>query len=188
MRRPTALSFTLLLVAGACVVAPSTTAPAPAPVPIETAVTEARLAFISIRGELPDLGAEALPPPLLDSLMENTPVLLDLTLNPPLEVALEGADGTYESLTDCQFGPVKANSISVPTGSHHMLLDVHLGDPDTYAANMLSCEYDPAIATDASLGTKARVRGCFLPQSVSIPTAIQWVLNPLPATACGIGD
>lgn len=187
MRRPTALSLILLLASGACVVAPSTTELAPAPVPIETAVTEARLAFISIRGTLPDPAAEALPP-LLDSLMENTPVLLDLTLNPPLQVTLKGADGTYEGLAECPFGPVEADEISVPTGSNHMLLDVRLGDPDAYAANLLSCEYDPAIATDAGLGTKARVRGCFLPQSVSIPTAIQWVLSPLPATACGIGD
>jgi hypothetical protein len=42
--------------------------------------------------------------------------------------------------------------------------------------------------TDDNPGTVYRLRGCFLPQSVSIPTAVQWVLNPLPASACGLGD
>ena len=57
-----------------------------------------------------------------------------------------------------------------------------------YHANLFTCEYDPARATEDDPGTTYRLRGCFLPQSVSIPTAVQWVLNPLPASACGLGD
>ncbi len=69
-----------------------------------------------------------------------------------------------------------------------MLLDVRLGTPESHPSNLLSCEYDTAFLTDESVGEVWRLRGCFLPQSVSIPTAVQWVLNPLPASACGIGD
>jgi len=173
---------------GACIIAPSSTDLAPQQVRVETVVTDARLAFVGITGALPEESSEGLPPALLDSLMENTPVRLDLTINPPLEVTAKGEDASYPPLTQCTFGPVDAGEISVPTGSNHMLLDVRLGARETFAANLLSCEYAPAVATEENPGTAVRVRGCFLPQPVSIPTAVQWVLSPLPASACGIGD
>lgn len=188
MRHLKYLPLMLAAALGACVIAPSTTELVPAQVQVETVVTDARLAFIGITGALPEEGGEGLPPALLDSLMENTPVRLDLTINPPLEVTAKGEDGFYHPLTECAFGPLDAGEVSVPTGSNHMLLDVRLGARETFAANLLSCEYAPAVATQESPGTAVRVRGCFLPQPVSIPTAVQWVLSPLPASACGIGD
>jgi hypothetical protein len=172
---------------GACVIAPSTTELAPAPEPVVTQVTEARLAFIGITGTLPELGND-LPPALLDGLNDNVPVRLDLTLQPPLEPTIESADGTYGPIPDCAFGTQDAKEISVPTGSNHMLLSVRMGTPEDHPANLFSCEYDPANITDEDLGVSYRLRGCFLPQSVSIPTAVLWVMNPLPASACGIGD
>lgn len=188
MRIPNLLAMAATAALSACIIAPTSTELADQPVRVETVVTDARLAFIAITGALPEEGAEGLPPALLDSLMENTPVRLDLTINPPLEVTAKGEDGFYHPLTNCAFGPVDADEVSVPTGSNHMLLDVRLGARETFAANLLSCEYAPAVATEQTPGTVVRVRGCFLPQSMSIPTAVQWVLSPLPATACGIGD
>lgn len=188
MRHLKLLPFALAAALSACVIAPSTTELAAQPVRVETMVTDARLAFVAISGTLPEEDGEGLPPALLDSLMENTPLRLDLTINPPLDVTVKGEDGFYHTLSDCTFGPVDAGEVSVPTGSNHMLLDIRLGARETFAANLLSCEYAPSVATDESAGTAVRVRGCFLPQPVSIPTAVQWVLSPLPAAACGIGD
>jgi hypothetical protein len=176
--------FTVL---GACVIAPSTTELAAPPEPVLTQVTEARLAFIGITGTLPEAGND-LPPTLLDGLNDNVPVRLDLTLQPPLEPTIQAADGSYGPIPDCAFGAMAAEEVSVPTGSNHMLLSVRMGTPEDHPANLFSCEYDPANITDETLGVSYRLRGCFLPQSVSIPTAVLWVLNPLPASVCGIGD
>jgi len=186
------MHFTRLIPAGlaallsACVIAPVTPELA---APELTTVTEARLAFIAVTGELPEAGEEDyLPPALFGPLMDRVPVLLDLTLRPPLEVAVMGEDGLYGPLPECGFGPVEAGEISVPTGSNHMLMSVRMGTPADHPANLLSCEYDPSAMTGESPGEVIHLRGCFLPQSVSIPTAVQWVLNPLPASACGLGD
>ncbi|MGA1341747.1 MAG: hypothetical protein ACO33A_01680 [Hyphomonas sp.] len=176
-----------LTVLSACVIAPSTTELAAPPEPVLTRVTEARLAFIAITGTLPEAGND-MPPGLLDGLSDTLPVRLDLTLQPPLAPAVESADGSYGPLPDCAFGAQPAREISVPTGSNHMLLSVRMGTPEDHPANLFSCEYDPGLQTDEAPGISYRLRGCFLPQSVSIPTAVLWVLNPLPATACGIGD
>jgi hypothetical protein len=125
---------------------------------------------------------------MFDSLNDLVPVRLDLIVRPPLDVSVAAADGTYTPLADCGFGPVDAGEISVPTGSNHMLLSVRLGTPSEHAANLLSCDYDASVLTDTPPGRVVRLRGCFLPQSVSIPTAVQWVLNPLPASACDLGN
>jgi hypothetical protein len=170
------------------VLAPAPIAPAAADAaPVITAVSDVRLDYIRIIGTLPEAGND-LPPELLDSLNDLVPVHLDLRLNPPLEPSARAPDGTYSPLPDCGFGVAEAAEISVPTGSNHMLLAVRMGTPEAHPANLLSCEYDPAILTDDRPGTSFRLRGCFLPQSVSIPTAVLWVLNPLPASACGLGD
>jgi len=182
------IPVSLLALASACVIAPSTTErAAPAAAPAVTTVSEARLAFIGITGTLPEEGND-LPPALLDPLMDLVPVRLDVTLRPPLEPTMQGADGSYAPITECGFGPLDAGVISVPTGSNHMLLDVRMGSPEDHPANLFACEYDAGAMTEDSPGTVYRLRGCFLPQSVSIPTAVQWVLNPLPAAACGLGD
>lgn len=150
-------------------------------------VEDVRLAFIAITGTLPEED-NLLPPALLDPLMDLVPVQLDLTIRPPLLVNAVGEDGLYTPIKDCGFGPVSAGEVSVPSGSNHMLLSVRMGTPADHPANLLSCDYDPSEMTDESPGVIYRLRGCFLPQSVSIPTAVQWVLNPLPASACGLGD
>jgi hypothetical protein len=178
----------LLAFATACVIAPSTTElAAPREERVTTSVSEARLSFIGITGTLPEAGNE-LPPNLLNSMIDLVPVRLDITLRPPLEPTVQGKDGYYGPIKECSFGAVRADVISVPTGSNHMLLDVRMGSPVDHPANLFTCEYDPANMTDDNPGTVYRLRGCFLPQSVSIPTAVQWVLNPLPASACGLGD
>lgn len=175
----------VLAVLAACVIAPSTTELA---APAETAsVSEVRLAFIGITGELPEEGND-LSPVILDSLMDLVPVRLDLTIRPPLVISSLSREGTYQEIADCGFGPVGVDEVSVPTGSNHMLMSVRMGTPADHPANLLSCDYDPSEMTDESPGVVYRLRGCFLPQSVSIPTAVQWVLNPLPASACGLGD
>lgn len=188
MRDVKTLSLALLGALAGCVIAPSSTELAPAPVAqVETVVAEARLAFVSITGTLPEED-NLLPPVLLDGMMDNVPVQLDLTLLPPLEPSIRQPDGYFSSIGDCGFGVVEAGEVSVPTGSNHMLLDVRMGSPESHPANLLTCEYDPAYMTEESPGQVVRLRGCFLPQSVSIPTAVQWVLSPLPASACGLGD
>jgi len=178
----------LLAFAAACMIAPSKTElAAPKAEPITTSVSEARLSFIGITGTLPEAG-NALPPALLDPMIDLVPVRLDITLRSPLAPIVRGEDGYFGLITECDFGPVGAEVISVPTGSNHMLLDVRMGSPVDHPANLFTCEYDPNNITDETLGTVYRLRGCFLPQSVSIPTAVKWVLNPLPASACGLGD
>ena len=107
---------------------------------------------------------------------------------PYMHYGVVGADGIHGPLPECGFGPVDVSEVAVPTGSNHMLMSVRMGTPADHPANLLSCDYDPAEMTDESPGQVIRLRGCFLPQSVSIPTAVQWVLNPLPASACGLGD
>lgn len=182
------MTVSLVALLGACVIAPSATrVAAPAAAPVITTVAEARLAFVGVTGTLPEPGND-LAPAVLGPLMDLVPVRLDLTLRPPLEPSVQGADGSYTAVTGCGYGPLEAAVISVPTGSNHMLLDVRMGSPVDHPANLLACEYDPASMTAHAPGTVYRLRGCFLPQSVSIPTAVQWVLNPLPASACGLGD
>lgn len=171
----------------ACVVAPVAELAEPAKVAVPVTVAEARIAYVSIKGTLPEPGND-LPPATLDALMDRVPVLLDLTIRPPLGLSVVGEDGLHSAIEECGFGPVDAGEISVPTGSNHMLMSVRLGTPVDHPANLLSCDYDPAEMTEESAGVIYRLRGCFLPQSVSIPTAVQWVLNPLPASACGLGD
>ncbi|MEZ6013459.1 MAG: hypothetical protein R3C08_16515, partial [Hyphomonas sp.] len=113
---------------------------------------------------------------------------LDLTMEPSLAPSIERADGSYESLEVCEPGPVAASTVSVRTGSNHLLLDVHLGAPDRHAANLLSCNYAPQFGTESDFGTTTRLTGCYFANAVSIPTAVQWILNPLPADACHYGD
>lgn len=189
MRR-SAIAILMLLpaAAAACVYAPEaphTAAPAslaPPPAPVLAP------SFVRLTAALPHEPSEGLPPDVLDPLEDGVPVLLDLTLLPPLEPAFVQGAGTFVPAGSCDFGPVPATSILVPTGSYHMLLDVELGSRESHGANLLSCEYDPSLMSEDSPGASWRLRGCFLPHSVSIPTAVVWALNPLPASACGIGN
>ncbi|MEZ6001809.1 hypothetical protein [Hyphomonas sp.] len=131
--------------------------------------------------------AEFEAPQALQNLAEG-PVWLDLTVAPPLDPSVQHEDGSWSGIVCDSHGEVSAKAVSVPTGSNHLLLDIRPGEPEQHAANMVSCNYAPAWSTDTDLGHVIRIKGCYFANSVSIPTAIQWILNPLPAADCNAGD
>lgn len=187
MRRVFAvISAILPALAVACVYTPETEAPAA--IAAAMAAPSPAPHFVTLTATLPDPASEGLPPAALDPMAEAVPLLLDLTLLPPLTPSSRQADGTYSLLESCEFGAVEAEAVSLPTGSFHMLVNAQLGTPGANPASLFSCEYDASLLTEDSPGTKWRLRGCFLPQAVSIPTATLWELKPLPAGACGIGN
>ena len=189
MRRVFAvISAILPAVAVGCMYAPEAAPPAPAPVAALSAPAAPAARYISLEATLPHAPSEGLPPEVLDPIAEGTPLKLDLTLLPPLTPSIRQADGTYTLSESCDFGVVEAGAVSLPTGSYHMLINAELGSPSANPASLLSCEYDASRMTEDSPGARWRLRGCFLPQAVSIPTAMLWSLSPLPASACGIGD
>ena len=190
MRRVFAvISAILPVVAVACVYAPEAASPpARTSAPLAPAEASPAARFVALTATLPHAPSEGLPPSVLDPIVEGTPLLLDLTLLPPLTPSIRQTDGTYALAESCDFGVVEAGAVSLPTGSYHMLINAELGAPAANPASLLSCEYDPGLMTEGAPGAKWRLRGCFLPQSVSIPTATLWALNPLPASACGIGN
>ncbi|MAN47173.1 MAG: hypothetical protein GYB49_07975 [Alphaproteobacteria bacterium] len=120
--------------------------------------------------------------------MEEGVVLLDLSIVSDLDPGIKLTDGTWGTLEGCEFGAVEAETVMIKTGSNHMLLEVRMGDPDTHAANLLSCNYRPDLISDDGFGHLTRLKGCFYAHNIAIPTALHWRLNPLPAQACGIGD
>ncbi|MFN4185297.1 MAG: hypothetical protein ACK4M6_10960 [Hyphomonas sp.] len=189
MRRVFAvISAILPAVAVACVYAPES-GPPPEPVAALTAPAVAAPArFVTLTATLPHAPSEGLPPSVLDPIAEGTPLLLDLTLLPPLTPSIRQPDGKYALAETCDFGVVEAGAVSLPTGSYHMLVNAELGSPSANPASLFSCEYDASLMTEDSPGARWRLRGCFLPQAVSIPTATLWALSPLPASACGIGN
>lgn len=189
MRRVFAvLSAILPAVAVACVYAPEAPPASPAPVASLSAPAASAARYVSLEATLPHAPSEGLPPEVLDPILEGTPLKLDLTLLPPLTPSIRQADGTYALAEACDFGVVEAGAVSLPTGSYHMLINAELGSPSANPASLLSCEYGASLMTEESPGASWRLRGCFLPQAVSIPTAVLWSLSPLPASACGIGD
>ncbi|MFN7054320.1 hypothetical protein [Hyphomonas sp.] len=184
------LAIGLTAVLGACVYSSETVRPEPAAlaIPAPPAAIVKAPGYTVLTAILPDAASEGLPPAMLDPMTEGVPLRLDLTLRPPLEPSFVQVNGAYISAGTCEFGPVPATGILVPTGSYHMLLDVELGARETHPANLLSCEYNPSALGSDDPPAVWRLRGCFLPLPVSIPTAVVWALNPLPAEACGIGD
>ncbi len=139
-----------------------------------------------VRADLPG-PVEFEAPEALQSMTEGV-VLLDLRIAPELEPSIVLPDGREGSLDECGFGPVEAGTVMVATGSNHMILEVRMGTPAQHAANLLSCNYDPSLIAEDGFGHITRLKGCFLAHAVSVPTAVHWRLNPLPARACGIGD
>lgn len=126
-------------------------------------------------------------PEVLQDMTEGV-VWLDLTIAPSLDPSIEAPDGTYQDQACNRFEPIEARSVSVRTGSSHLLLNVRPGLPEQYGANLVSCEYAPQYSSDFEPGHVTRVKGCYYAHATSIPTAVNWILNPLPASACGIGD
>lgn len=123
----------------------------------------------------------------LESLADGDVLRLDLSVGPPLTPSLSPADPGGEG-AGCAFGVIEAESVSIPTGSYHLLLEARLGTVDANPASLLSCEYDASLLGEDPPGVRWRLRGCFLARSVAVPTAISWHLMPLGAQACGIGD
>lgn len=188
MRRVFAvISAILPALAVACVYAPEG-APPPPPATLAMPAPTPPARFVALTATLPHGPSEGLPPAVLDPIEEGAPLLLDLTLLPPLTPSIRQPDGTYALAETCDFGVVEAAAVSLPTGSYHMLINAELGTPATHPASLFSCEYDASLMTEDSPGARWRLRGCFLPQAVSIPTATLWALSPLPASACGIGN
>ncbi|KCZ96910.1 putative lipoprotein [Hyphomonas polymorpha PS728] len=189
MRRVFAvISAILPALAVACVYAPEGAPPPPQPATFAVPAPPPPARFVALTATLPHGPSEGLPPSVLDPIQEGAPLRLDLTLLPPLIPSIRQPDGTYVLAESCDFGVVEAGAVSLPTGSYHMLINAELGTPSANPASLLSCEYDPALMSDDSPGASWRLRGCFLPQAVSIPTATLWALSPLPASACGIGN
>ena len=144
--------------------------------------------FVTLSANLPHAPSEGLPPDVLDPIEDGKPLLLDLMINTPLTPSLRQPDGSYATAESCDYGVVDASAVSVPTGSNHMLIHAEVGSPVSHPANLLACEYDASQIMELTPGVRWRLKGCFLPHAVSIPTATLWQLNPLPASACGIGD
>lgn len=120
--------------------------------------------------------------------LEEGPVWLDLSIAPPLDPAGQQEDGSWSGIVCDSHGEVSAKSVSVPTGSNHLLLEVRPGTSEQHAANMVSCNYAPQYSDETSLGHVIRIKGCYFANSISIPTANQWILNPLPAGDCAAGN
>lgn len=143
----------------------------------------------TVTGDLPgEAEFEALAG--LEALGDRDVVLLDLNMLPLAWPSVAQEDGTYATPQTCEFGMLDdVKRISVPTGSNHLLMDVHIGNRVHHAANGLSCEYSPVMGGEAPQDwARMRLTGCYLVRDVSIPTARQLVLNPLPASACGLHD
>lgn len=151
--------------------------------PAGTAVAEVQQVVADLPGN-----EEFEAPEVLQDLKEGV-VWLDLTIAPALEPSVERPDGSFPDGACNGHGPVDdVKSINIRTGSNHIVLDVRPGSPEQYGANLVSCDYAPQYMTDFDPGHVTRVKGCYFAHATSIPTAVWWILNPLPARACGIGD
>ncbi|MEM5516711.1 hypothetical protein WNY37_07100 [Henriciella sp. AS95] len=139
-----------------------------------------------VEGDLP--GESRFEAPAgLEALTDRDVVLLDLSMLPLAWPGVLQEDGTYATPQTCDFGMLDGvERISVPTGSNHLLMDVHIGDTVHHPANGLSCEYSPVLGGPQQDWARMRLSGCFIVRDVSIPTARQLVLNPLPGSACGL--
>jgi len=147
-----------------------------------TASAEVQQVVANLPGE-----TEFEAPEALQNMQEGV-VWLDLAIAPPLEPSIVMDDGTWSDNQCDGFGPIEAGAVSVSTGSNHMLMEVRPGTPQDHAANLVSCDYAPQFASDTDPGHVTRVKGCYFAHATSIPTAVSWILNPLPASACGFGD
>ena len=127
-------------------------------------------------------------PPALEAIEDHSVVLLDLTLSVEAYPSFENEDGTYSALEgDCDFGLMEGvRMMSIPTGSNHLLMYVRPGDPARFAANGVTCEYMHSLQLGENIGQVVTVRGCYLANTHAIPTARLLMLNPLPASACGL--
>ena len=111
-------------------------------------------------------------------------------MRPGVFPSIKGVNGEWRNMpAECAFGTV-GNVIEAvaPSGSNHLILHIRPGDPAVHAANGLTCEY--AFGQEAPDNSRviARLQGCYLVQSLSVPTAIQLILKPLSGNACALHD
>lgn len=142
-----------------------------------------------VTGELPgEAEFEALAS--IEALEDGDVAHVDLTMLPQAFPSTLEKGGEWTTPVGCEFGMIeKIEAVSVATGSNHLLMSVWLGNRNDHAANGLSCEYSPTPGAEAPNDwAQIRLTGCYLVRSVSIPTARELVLNPLPASACGLHD
>ena len=141
-----------------------------------------------VEGDLPgEAEFEALQG--LEDLQDRNVVLLDLDMLPLAWPSVMDARGKYTTPQSCAFGMIEGvEKVSVPTGSTHLLVDVWLGNRADHPANGLSCEYSPLASDETERWARMRLTGCYLVRAVSIPTARELVLSPLPGSACGLYD
>lgn len=151
---------------------------------LAAAETEPRIR--TVEGDLPgEAEFEALQG--LEDLGDRDVVLLDINMLPLAWPTVMDREGKTVTPQACEFGMIDGvEKVSVPSGSNHLLVDVWLGNREDHAANGLSCEYSPVFEESAERWARMRLTGCYLVREVSIPTARQLVLNPLPASACGL--
>ena len=165
------------------------TAIAAALLAVLAATAEAEGNVRAVGGDLPgEAEFEALGS--IEDLADGDIALVDLNMLPLAWPSVMQPDGTYITLQTCDFGMIEnVEKVSVPTGSNHLLMSVWIGNREDHPANGLSCEYAPIIGGEAPQDwARMRLTGCYLVRDVSIPTARELVLNPLPATACGLHD
>lgn len=119
---------------------------------------------------------------LLQDVLDGEAISLDVAVELGAEADwLERAFGA--EARGCPFGPLEAlGPVSPPTGDHHLLLTLRMGTPERHGANLASCDYVVGAGAPRAV---LRLRGCFLVHAVSMPTARQLVLHPLPAASCG---
>lgn len=127
----------------------------------------------------------------LDAINDRDIVLLNLSIPVPAAGSIDylSRAGEPVALSECGFEELADMAEIGVTPYNHLLLTIRLGDPSRHAANAAYCEYGFARATDdvdQGLRGAVTVRGCFLANAFSIPTARHLILNPLPASACGL--
>ena len=157
---------------------------------IPASMVSAQTANVKIvEGDLPgEAEFEALQ--VIESLEDGDIAWLDLDMLPLAWPSVAQEDGTYTTPQTCEFGMVEGvETVAVPTGSNHQLMTVWLGNREQHPANGLSCEYAPIVGGEAPQDwARMRLTGCYYVRAVSVPTARELVLNPLPPSACGLHD
>ena len=140
----------------------------------------------AVTGQLPgETAFEALDG--LAELNDGDVARLDLDMLPlawPVIIDAEGGETTPQT---CEFGMMDGvETVRVPTGANDLKMSVWLGNRADHPANGLSCEVGPVGESDSQQGARLRLTGCYLVRHLSLPAARKLVLNPLPASACGL--
>ncbi len=145
-----------------------------------------------VSASLPGVTPFETPAPLA-SINDGDIVLLDIEMRASAYPSVRFTDGQTRTLNgECDYGPVDhVTTVSIPTGSNHLLIETHLGNSSDHPVNSLACHYAPdisgaGIALNDNLPTMINLKGCYYASEISIPTARLITLAPLPGNACGL--